>query len=1054
MVELQTDLSDNASCHARVEEAERVTDGDLTPGLHESLITEELSAALAEVSGQLVEKAPVDEADQPHVLARYLYDAAHRKLASIRDANGRLELVNSLVEELAAPQEAVVPPPSRLLRVVPPLQPGVTAYGDTRPSTPLSEAALLTNAKGEPAIGTELRAEIDTADAVDLLCAFVKWHGLRLLEGELRRLRGRGAPLRVITTTYMGATEREALDRLVREFGAQVKVQYDAQRTRLHAKAWMFRRATSYDTAYVGSSNLSRAALLDGVEWNVRLSRVGTPSLFEKFTATFETYWNDSSYELYDPDRDRDRLDDALAEASGRTVHTRVTITLSGLEVRPYPYQQEMLDAIEAERTVHSRHRNLVVAATGTGKTVVAALDYRRLCDPVTGQKPRLLFVAHRSEILDQSLRTYREVLADGAFGELYVGGSRPERWEHVFASVQSLTSYGVDKIRPDAFDVVVIDEFHHAAATTYRRILDHLDPRELLGLTATPERADGTDVRMFFDGRTAAELRLWDALGADLLCPFHYFAVADNTDLRGLTWTRGSYDETELANLYTGNTARARLVLRELRDKVLRPGAMRALGFCVGVAHANFMADVFNGAGVPAKAVSGQTPQAEREQALNDLRERRLNILFSADVFNEGLDIPDIDTVLFLRPTDSATIFLQQLGRGLRRTSEKAVLTVLDFVGYQHRRFRWDRKLRALTGLTRRGLERQMEKGFPFLPSGCQIVMDRQSQGIVLDNIRSQVASRWPDMVAELRSYGDLSLPAFIDESGVELPDILRRGTKSWTQLRRDAGLATPSGSEHEDHLLRRIRAFAHVDDAVRANGYPALLHSARAYEEMSPAEQRLVRMLFFSAWPNGGGFSSYDEGLDAMRAEPAVTDELRAIVDLAFDETRHRTVELAGSLAEVPLRVHAQYQREEILGALDYATLQRRPTSVMQGVVYVEALNADVLFVTVKKSEADFSPTTMYRDYPISPTLVHWESQNTTTVASPTGQRYLNGTSTVLLFARLQQKGEFDTAPYTFLGPASYVDHVGERPIAITWRLHHAMPTDFYVAASVAAG
>ena len=228
--------------------------------------------------------------------------------------------------------------------------------------------------------------------------------------------------------------------------------------------------------------------------------------------------------------------------------------------------------------------------------------------------RPSLLFVAHRQEILTQSLRTYREVLGDGDFGELYVGGARPERWRHVFASVQSLTSYGVASIPPDAFDVVVIDEFHHAEARTYRRLIEHLRPQELLGLTATPERSDGIDVRSFFDGRIAAELRLWDALGADLLCPFHYFGVADGTDLRAVRWVRGRYDEGELGDLYTGNHARARIVLNQVDDKINDPHRMRALGFCVSVAHAEFMARVFTEAGILARAVSGGTSKAERD--------------------------------------------------------------------------------------------------------------------------------------------------------------------------------------------------------------------------------------------------------------------------------------------------------------------------------------------------------------------------------------------------------------------------------------------------------
>ena len=274
----------------------------------------------------------------------------------------------------------------------------------------------------------------------------------------------------------------------------------------------------------------------------------------------------------------------------------------------------------------------------------------------------------------------------------------------------------------------------------------------------------------------------------------------------------------------------------------------MRGLGFCVSVAHAEYMARVFVDAGIPARAVSGQTSPLERSQALGDLRARRVNILFAADLFNEGLDIPDVDTVLFLRPTESATVFLQQLGRGLRRTRDKAVLTVLDFIGYHRKEFQFATRYRALTGATRREVERQVEKGFPFLPSGCQIVLDKQSQALVLENIRSQIANRWQHIVAELRSYGDQDLPTFLDESGLELSDILRRGSHSWTRLRRDASLPTLPGSALEEKLLKRVRAFAHVDDSLRAHGYDRLLSAdAPRYAALSPAEQRLARMLFF---------------------------------------------------------------------------------------------------------------------------------------------------------------------------------------------------------------
>ena len=457
-------------------------------------------------------------------LARHLTPLIERQLRAAGNAGARAQLLRNILGVLGDP-EAVTESlhqdgSGNISRLEAVTAKTLGAPQFPRPVTPLSDAALLTDARKEPMLAAELRAELASADYADLLCAFVKWQGLRLLERELADLRDRGVLLRVITTTYLGATDARALDALVNDFVAEVRVNYETHRTRLHAKAWLPRRNTGFHTAYVGSSNLSHAALVDGLEWNVRLSAISTPHLLETFRATFDSYWENREFELDRPAEDSEKLKLALEVASGKKQRDPLAVTLSGREVTAKPYQAELLEQLDAERVLDDRHRNLIVAATGTRKTEIAALDYRRLVREVHNQDLTLLLVAHRKEILTQARRMYQEVLTDPTFGEMLVDSDQPTRWRYVFASIQSLTAERLFTIELDRFDVVVINEFHHAQAASYRRLLDHVTPMELLGLTATPERGDGIDVRTFFDGRAAVELRLWDAHEQNLLTP------------------------------------------------------------------------------------------------------------------------------------------------------------------------------------------------------------------------------------------------------------------------------------------------------------------------------------------------------------------------------------------------------------------------------------------------------------------------------------------------------------------------------------------------------
>lgn len=1038
----------------------------LPEGLYELLNTDALGDLLQRESELQPVFEDITDEETPDILSRHVADAVRRALSETKPAD-RVALANKVLQELQH-GDRIADGPTQLQSFHRPDT--LKRRSLRRPTTKLSDSALLTNSKDDPNLAAELRTEIESANTVDLLCAFVRWTGLRLLHPALKELKERGAKLRVITTTYMGATERRAIDELVTRYGAEVKISYETQATRLHAKAWLFRRNSGFDTAYVGSSNLSQAALLDGLEWNVRLSSVGTPALLNKFEITFDSYWAQRAFQSYDPERDGEKLDAALERNGGRRTANPGAAT--GLEVQPFLHQEEMLEDLEAERLKGFDH-NLVVAATGTGKTVIAALDYKRLCE-AAGRDLKLLFVAHRQEILKQAMRTYRDVMQDGAFGELYVGEHKPGQWKHIFASVQSLSSLGIEQLAPDFFDVVVIDEFHHAMAPTYRRLLEHLQPQQLLGLTATPERGDGVDVaHQFFDGRTASELRLWDALDADLLVPFHYFGVSDDVDLRQLEWKRGNYDTAQLSNLYTGNDARAAKVIRELRDKVTSTDQMRAIGFCVSVQHAHYMAEVFNRAGIASVAVDGSTDDADRAAALERLRTREINCIFAVDLFNEGLDLPQVDTILMLRPTQSATIFLQQLGRGLRRAEGKAVLTVMDFIGQQRREFRFDLRYRALTGYGRKELEKAVEDEFPYLPSGSQIVLDRVAQKVVLDNIKAQLRFNRVQLVRDIASYAETELEAYLERSGNDVKSIYRSTKDSWTGYLRQAGLiegfspleAVITGKiqelsdADEKKLLGRMAALIHVDDSERAEAYSMLVGAdAPRYADLGMREQTFARMLFYTLWDDGGGFQSYDAGLDYLRSYQFVCSEIRQLVRLGVAASKHAAKGLGAGLQHVPLLSHATYRREEILAALRYGSLELgKNVQHREGVAWCPATSTDAFFVTLNKDDKKHSATTMYRDYAISPELFHWESQNATSPGSPTGKRYLDRAahgSRILIFTRDTSEDETGlTVPYTCLGQVDYVQHAGEKPIAITWKLHRTMPADVFATAAAVA-
>ena len=715
-----------------------------------------------------------------------------------------------------------------------------------------------------------------------------------------------------------------------------------------------------------------------------------------------------------------------------------------------------MLEELAAERS-RGHNRNLIVAATGTGKTWVSAFDYKRLREQGL---ERLLFVAHRDEILRQSQLVFQLVTKDPSFGQRYIGGERPGSFDHVFASIQSLHRI-VDDIDPNTWDVVIVDEFHHAEAATYRRLLERIKPMVLVGLTATPERSDGESVLHWFDDRIACEVRLWQALEQGLLSPFHYFGSHDGTDLRGLTFSRGQYAIGELEAAYVSNRERAARILQSVERQVESPTSMRALGFCVSVAHARFMAERFNAAGLKAVALHAGSASDGRMQAVTQLRRGEIQAIFTVDLFNEGVGIPEVDTILLLRPTESATIFLQQLGRGLRRTEGKAVLTVLDFIGQAHREYRFDVRYQALIGGTRRQLARAVEAGFPITPPGCAIRLDRLSQEIVLENLRAATWSSRKALSEDLRQLPVATrLPEYLRATGRNVGDIYARPAagQSFSTLRAAAFPQIASEIQTGD-LDRAFGRMLHIDDNERFDSWLEWLAVDRPPEPeyLNSRTGRLQAMLFAALGGRGVPLSQMSERFASLWADRSRRDELFDLLSVIRDGARANTAALEPTTLS-PLHSHATYTLSEIVAASGMTSSNGMLRDIREGVVRLEGARTDLFFVTLEKGDGDYSPTTRYEDYPISPTLFHWESQSTTSPESKTGQRYIRHRASgdrIVLFVRDRKRdARGETIPYTCLGFASYVNHESSRPMRVTWELERAMPAGFFQEAKVAAG
>ncbi len=1026
----------------------------LHDGLYEQVINKGLDTELA-AADKLSRTAPIDTAEASKVLAKYVAEVVERGLENLKDNGGDLNaqvaLANQIITTIKAETQetdfdalSVAERAEQLLALFD-RQNSIWAIDEkaevVRPETAIAQSSLFTGAVHEPQMFTELKKEIVSCNRIDMLVSFIKWSGLRLIMDELTTFTQNGGELRIITTSYMGATDVKAIEELRKLPNTQIKVSYDTKHTRLHAKTYVFYRDTGFTTAYVGSSNLSSVAISSGLEWNVKVTKQDLPETIDKISATFESYWNSNEFEYYDEGQ-RERLARALHEEKYRDNNNP---DIYRMDIRPYSYQQEILDKLEAERTVRGFTRNLIVAATGTGKTVISALDYKRFRKQNARRPSRLLFVAHREEILKQSMNTFRAVLKDANFGEMFVGNYRPDNIDNLFISIQTFNSQAfTTKTSPDYYDYIIVDEFHHAAAPTYQKLLEYYRPKILLGLTATPERMDGKSILGYFNNRIAAEIRLPEAIDRRLLCPFQYFGVTDTVDLDTLKWSAGGYDKTELSKIYTlsGMVAerRADLVVSALLKYVTDIDDVKGLGFCVTVEHAEFMCQYFNEHGIPSIFLTGKSPESERRNAKERLVSGDVRFIFVVDIYNEGIDIPEVNTVLFLRPTESLTIFLQQLGRGLRWADGKECLTVLDFIGQANKKYNFEEKFAALLRHTTRSIQREVKGGFVSMPEGCYIQLEKKAKEYILDNIRKSFGLK-SGILAHIAVFEEdtgleLNLNNFLERYHLE-PRLIYSKKCTFNSLCAEAKNKKASTSELSTNAYKILFRLSTMDSA---KWLKYILDNIKHIENVDwnslPAvEQLMWKMLYISVWEkpiDAFGFSCVLDGIVKFKSCVDVYNEALNLLEYCYN---HVTV--VGTVVSLPypcpLEVHCTYTRAQILAAFDFS----ENYTISEGVTYFRDKDTDIFFTTLNKADKYYSPTTAYNDYSINQWLFHWQSQSTTSENSPTGRRYRNrhkNAGYALLFARERKSDNYGAQPFVFLGPVYYVQHQGSRPMNIT--------------------
>lgn len=660
-----------------------------------------------------------------------------KQLANITDVTDKIKFLNDLLANFSSQQFSN----DVLLQITAP-----TKEVNYQSNIRLVDNYLFTN-KNEQNLIEQLNKEIITSDAVAFVYPFISKAMINKLRNSFNYALQRNIPITFITTTFDNQAlfvNLYELERLIKQYpNIKIRIEDNTEirSERIHIKAAIFQRASGFSSAIVGSSNLTMPGMLTGREWNLRISQFDNKDLYQKIYQEYQRLWDDSLID-FNNDKIRSNLFEKIKDQ--RFLNKQNTNHLQLVNYVLYDFQIEILKKLAYRREIN-KHKHLIIMATGTGKTVVSAFDYLKQIQMDQGRKPRILFLAHQKEIIEQALVTFRNILHDEHFADILDTGKQNFSCSYLFATIQTVYRH-LNKFDSKQFDLIIFDEAHHIAAKTFDRVFNYFQPQEIIGLTATPEREDNKSILSYFDGEFAYELRLWDAINQRLLSKFDYYAIDDISNLVGV-----DLDNEQQVFKALNTNARNQLLLDVIKNYIGFFHEPLALIFCINIEHAEIISNYLNQHGLKSAYLTSKTNHL-RSKIIYDFKKRKINYLAVVNMFNEGIDVPEVDTIILLRPTNSKTVFLQQLGRGLRKTINKNKLSVYDLIANIDQKYDITIGIKNLYHNQATLVQRDgFDKGFS-LPEGCTINLETRSKEIILSNLQAwyQVPKRMYQVVRD----------------------------------------------------------------------------------------------------------------------------------------------------------------------------------------------------------------------------------------------------------------------------------------------------------------